>query len=134
MANKMTYKVFYQNVINAGLSDEMTAFAQNALQTLENKAKARAEKGTKTQRDNAIIKANIVKAMEADTVYTVASIITMGIEGVTSTQKASALLRQLKDEGVVTESEVKVKGKGKVKGYTLVLPEGVIAEDILSEE
>ena len=37
-----------------------------------------------------------------------------------STAKASALLRQLVAEGECTVEEVKVKGKGKLKAYTAV--------------
>ena len=37
-----------------------------------------------------------------------------------STQKTSALMRQLAQSGKVEVSEVKVKGSGIVKGYTIV--------------
>lgn len=121
MANtKMTYKIFYQNVINANISEEMTAFAENAIAILDAKNAARKEKGTKTQQDNVVHKQNIVNTMEVGTTYTAASVVEMKIDGVVTTQKASALLRQLVADGVLSESEVKVKGKGKVKGYTLV--------------
>ena len=40
--------------------------------------------------------------------------------GLSSTAKASALLRQLVAEGDCTVEEVKVKGKGKLKAYTAV--------------
>ena len=36
-----------------------------------------------------------------------------------STQKTSALCRQLVENGTLNAEDVKVKGKGKVKGYTL---------------
>ena len=62
--------------------------------------------------ENEPIKAQI-KSILTDTPHTASEIAeTVGI----STQKASALLRQI--DGL-TVTEVKVKGKGKVKGYAL---------------
>ena len=129
MANKMTYKAFYNEVIKANISDEMTAFAENAIKVLDNKAAKRAENGTAKQRANEVIKADIVKAMENGTVYTAAAIVAMGIDGVTNTQKVSPLMAQLAKAGIVEVSEVKVKGKGKVNGYTLVETATVETED-----
>jgi phage shock protein A len=48
-----------------------------------------------------------------------------------STQKISALAKQLVDCGAITVSDVKVKGKGTVKGYTLVIAED--GEDIAED-
>ena len=38
-----------------------------------------------------------------------------------STSKASAMLRQMVDEGRLTSSDVSVKGKGKQKAYTAIV-------------
>ena len=119
----MTSRTFYMNVINANISDEMTAFAESALEKLDKRNSSRKEKGTKTQHENTAIKSAIINAMDRGTTYTAAEISSLGIDGITSTQKASALMRQLVESGEVTETTVKIKGKGKVKGYTLVTVE-----------
>ena len=119
----MTSRTFYMNVVNANISDEMTAFAMSALEKLDKRNNSRKEKGTKTQHENTAIKSAIINAMDRGTTYTAAEISSLGIDGITSTQKASALMRQLVESGEVTETTVKIKGKGKVKGYTLVTVE-----------
>ena len=119
----MTSRTFYMNVINANISDEMTAFAESALEKLDKRNSSRKEKGTKTQHENTAIKSAIINAIDRGTTYTAAEISSLGIDGITSTQKASALMRQLVESGEVTETTVKIKGKGKVKGYTLVTAE-----------
>ena len=119
----MTSRTFYMNVVNANISDEMTAFAMSALEKLDKRNSSRKEKGTKTQHENTAIKSAIINAMDRGTTYTAAEISSLGIDGITSTQKASALMRQLVESGEVAETTVKIKGKGKVKGYTLVTVE-----------
>lgn len=46
-----------------------------------------------------------------------------------STQKVSALAKQLADNGEIVVSDVKIQGKGKVKGYALPTPSADEVED-----
>lgn len=131
MENKtMTSRDFYSAVVKANISDEMTAYAFDCIKKLDERNQTRKERGTTAQRLNVIIKRAIVDALDYDTTYTASEVASMGIEGVTSTQKASALLRSMVEDGAMTAVDVKIKGKGKVKGYTLVKPE----EDETSDE
>ena len=120
MANTtMTQRTFLEMVVNANISDEMTAYAKERIKHLDDVNEHRKAKGSKTQRANAEVKKAILASLEENTVYTASQVAEMGIEGITSTQKASALLRQLVETGALTSEEVKVTGKGKVKGYRL---------------
>lgn len=119
----MTSREFYTAVINANITDAVTEFATKALVKLDEKNEKRKAEGSKTAKANVAIKEAIVSAMEQGVTYTAAEVVALGVEGVTSTQKASALMRQIVAAGQAIESEVKIKGKGKVKGYTLITPE-----------
>lgn len=123
MANTtMTQRMFLEMVVNANISDEMTAYAMERIKHLDDVNEHRKAKGSKTQRANAEVKKAILSSLEENTVYTASQVAEMGIEGITSTQKASALLRQMTETGELTVTDIKIKGKGKVKGYSLVSP------------
>lgn len=113
----MTNREFMMNVIAAAISDEMTAYAEEQVKKMDTKNETRRNTQSKTQAQNETIKNAVLEAMETDKVYVASEIAeTMAI----STQKASALLRQMVDAGKVEQTEVKVKNKGKVKGYKKV--------------
>lgn len=115
----MTNREFYTTIINANISDEITAFAQSAIEKLDKRNSSR--KPTAKQTENEGYKATILNDIEPNVTYTAAQVGEMlGI----STNKASALLRQLTEDRVLVASEVKIKGKGKVKGYTYNPAEG----------
>lgn len=123
MANTtMTQRTFLEMVVNANISDEMTAYAMERIKHLDDVNEHRKAKGSKTQRANAEVKKAILASLEENTVYTASQVAEMGIEGITSTQKASALLRQMTETGELTVTDIKIKGKGKVKGYSFVSP------------
>lgn len=119
----MTQREFFTAVISANISDSITEYATSAIAKIDEKNAKRKSTGTATQKANVAIKEAIVSAMEAGETYTASAIVALGIEGVTSTQKVSALMKQIAETGKVVVSEVKITGKGKVKGYTLA--EGV---------
>ena len=124
MANAtMTNRQFLTAIVEGKVTPEIVEYAKAQIEKLDEKNKKRRETGTANQRANEGIKEAILGAMEAGVTYTAAEIVALGIEGITSTQKVSPLMSQLSDAGKVTTSEVKIKGKGKVKGYTLVNPE-----------
>lgn len=111
----MTQREFFNAVINANISADITAFAQERVAHLDTVNSNRKAKGTVTQRENEGIKANILAIVKPNVTYTASEI---GVMAGISTAKASALCRQFVQAGTFTESEVKIKGKGKVKGYT----------------
>lgn len=135
MANTtMTQRTFLEMVVNANISDEMTAYAIERIKHLDDVNEHRKAKGSKTQRANVEVKKAILASLEENTVYTASQVAEMGIEGITSTQKASALLRQMTETGELTVTDIKIKGKGKVKGYSLASPTQEISDNSTVEE
>lgn len=112
----MTNREFLNAIVSANLSDEMTEKANALLASLDKRNESRKAKPSKTAIANEPVKQAIIKALEGKGVQTAAEV---GVALNITTQKASALLRQLAEGGVVVTSEVKVPKKGKVKGYTL---------------
>ena len=135
MANTtMTQRTFLEMVVNANISDEMTAYAMERIKHLDDVNEHRKAKGSKTQRANGEVKKAILASLEENTVYTASQVAEMGIEGITSTQKASALLRQMTETGELTVTDIKIKGKGKVKGYSLASSAQEISDNSTVEE
>lgn len=104
------------------ITAEMQEKASAMLTALDKKNAKRKESGTKTQRENGEIKVKIVSALESGEIevnengYATAKSVADYLE--VSTQKASALLKQLVDSGELEIAEIKAKS-GKVKGYRL---------------
>lgn len=120
MANTtMTSREFFNAVIEGNITDEIKDFAKSQIEKLDSKNAKRKTTDSKTQKENKAIKESLLTIMEKDKVYTASEVAGMEIEGITSTQKASALLRQMVETGTLTSEEVKIKSKGKVKGYRL---------------
>lgn len=112
----MTNREFLTAVITANISDEMNAKATALIAGLDKRNEQRKGKPSKTAVANEPVKKAIVEYLQGKGTLTASAVGEgMGI----STQKASALLRQIVESGLVTVSEVKVQGKGKVKGYTV---------------
>ena len=117
--NKMTERDFLNAVIGAAVADEVKEYAKNALDKLDAKNEKRRNTPTKAQEANKEISANMLallkaNAQGADNAMTAAAI---GAEMGISTQKASSLATKLVADGLALATEVKEKGKGKVKGY-----------------
>ena len=105
---KMTIAKQYDNIIakvQGVLSAEEIAFLED--RKAKHIAKNASKKMTKAQVENEEIKANILDAMESGKAYTVTEI--MKAVGLESNQKTSALVRQLKESGLVIRSESKGK-------------------------
>lgn len=116
---RMTSREFFTAVIEGKINDEIKEFAQLQIEKLDSKNAKRKTTDSKIQKENKAIKTSLLATMEKDKIYTASEVAGMEIEGITSAQKASALLRQMVETGTLTSEEVKVKGKGKVKGYRL---------------
>lgn len=109
----MTRREFFEAVMAVdGIDSVLHDFAASEIEKLNARNAKRSSTPSKTALANEPIKAEIVKVL-SDTPQSASEIAEkVGI----STQKSSALLRQI--DGL-TVSELKIKGKGKVKGYAL---------------
>ena len=106
MAKKMTIVEQYESIIakvEGVLTETEIAFLQERADMHSKKNSNR--KPTKAQTENESIKANILTYMESGKSYTTTDI-QKGL-GIESNQKASALLRQLKDCNLVDRAEIK---------------------------
>ena len=110
----MTNREFYNAIINHEVNDEVIAMAKAEIEKLDARNEKRRNTLTKEQKANEEVKGAIVEFI-GDKSEVVASDIAKGLD--LSTQKVSALCKQMVDNGVLAVSEVKVKGKGAVKGY-----------------
>jgi hypothetical protein len=108
----MTKREFLEMVIAESANEEITGFAHAEIEKMNARNAKRSATPSKTAVANEPIKARIVEVLTSEP--KTASEIAKAVE--VSTQKCSALLRQI--DGL-TVTEVKVKGKGKVKGYSL---------------
>lgn len=108
----MTKREFLEMVINGSVSDEVKDFAKSEIDKMNARNAKRASTPSKKAIANEPIKAEISNLLtdEPKTASEIAHELNISV------QKCSALLRQI--DGL-TVTEVKVKGKGKVKGYAL---------------
>ena len=111
----MTQREFFTAVITSEVSDELKLYATEAIAKLDARNAKRASKPSKKALENEPIKASIREFL-GDGSH-LASEIASGCE--ISTSKASALCRQLVESGSLTVCDVKVKGKGTQKSYSL---------------
>ena len=112
----MTYREMLEKVIANDINDEVIEKATERLEKLDAENEKRKNRVSKKAAENEPIKAAILGVLGAEP--KTASVI--GGEVEISTQKASALLRQLVEAGSVAKTDIKVTGKGTQKGYTLV--------------
>lgn len=111
----MTNREFFSAIADSDLSAELKEFALAEIAKLDNRNAKRRNTLTKEQIANEGVKAEILTAIGNGTATASEIAVAVGV----STQKVSALCKQLADSGLVEVSEVKVKGKGTVKGYTV---------------
>ena len=125
MANKtMTYKAFYEAVIKANISAEVTEKAKDALSKLSNKTASKDKAKSENTKANLAIAAEFAKVMKPNTIYAVSE-----IKALTKSElhpsKISAVCRAAVDDGMFSVVEgYKVGGKGTPKkGYSLIVSE-----------
>jgi hypothetical protein len=109
---EMTKREFFVAVIDAVEDAELKLFAEKEIAKMDERNAKRKASPSKKALENEPIKNAIVGVLGSEPMT--ASEVAEKVE--ISTQKASALLRQI--DGL-TVTEIKVKGKGKVKGYAL---------------
>ena len=125
MATTVTFKTereFLNAIVKGDFGTEFTDFAKARIAALDKKnAQRKVSKSALAHKaENDGFKSAILAAL-ADGTTKKASDLATALN--VSTQKISALAKQLADCGAITVSDVKVKGKGTVKGYTLVTAE-----------
>lgn len=118
MAN-MTEREFLNKVLAIeGLPTELSEYANEGLAKLDARNDKRKNTQTKTQKENEGVMATIVETITARGAMVAADIgAALGI----TTQKASALCRLLTDNNTLKSEDIKVKGKGSVKQYSLAV-------------
>ena len=118
--NEITMRQFFEAVINGEVTPAMVEKAKAEIAKLDATNAKRAEKAKAKAKENLPIKNAIYEFLKANGTKTTAEI-AKGVEVLEgSSPKASAMCRQMVDEGLLTSSDVSVKGKGKQKAYTIV--------------
>ena len=122
----MTNREFFEKVMKNEIDADVIAHAEQSIAKLDKRNADRQAKPSKTALANEPIKASILEYLVGKS-EEVASVIAENV-GI-STSKASALCGQLVAEEKIVATEVKIKGKGKVKGYTLAVADEVEPTD-----
>lgn len=122
----MTIREFYEAVVNANVSDELTEFATTGIAKLDATNAKRREKAAAKANVNQEFVDKLV-SMLGDEAKTATELKDMfAAEGITvindkevTVQKISSLARVAVESGKVAKVDVKVKGKGTQKAYIL---------------
>lgn len=110
----MTTREFLNSVLAADINDDLNAFAKAEIEKLDARNDKRRNTLSKEQKANEEVKEQIL-AYLLNAKNAVASEIANAL-GI-STQKVSALCRQMVESGSIAVTDIKVKGKGSVKSY-----------------
>ena len=117
---KLTDRKFYEAIIASDLPADIVEHAKNKLTKMNERNEKRASTPSKTQKENEPIKAAIMEFITTcEKPVTAAEVFAAGVEGVNSTAKASAMLTQLANARMLVKTDIKVKGKGTCKAYSL---------------
>lgn len=121
-ANEITLRQLFTAVIEGNITPAMQDKARAEIAKLDATNAKRAERAAEKAKENLPIKQAIFEYLVANGTKTTAEIAreVEVLEG--STPKASAMCRQMVESGRLTVSDVSVKGKGKQKAYTAVVP------------
>ena len=114
---KMTKREFFVAVMEKVDDAELKLFAEQEIAKMDERNAKRKGQPSKKSIENEPIKEKILDYVKGCEEHVIASDIAKAVE--ISTQKASALCRQLVENGTLVSEEIKVKGKGKVKGYKI---------------
>lgn len=116
---KMTKREFFVAVMEKVEDAELKLFAEQEIAKMDERNAKRKNAPSKKSIENEPIKEKIVEYLGRENELDFATASEIANEIGISVQKASALCRQLVENGILTSEEVKVKGKGKVKGYEI---------------
>ena len=112
----MTNREFFNAIVNGELNDEVIEKAKAEIVKLDERNAKRASKPSKKAIENEPIKESIANHL-VDGEKHLASEIAKSLD--LSVSKVSALCRQMVADGVLTVEDVKVKGKGMQKSYSI---------------
>lgn len=112
----MTNREFYTAIVNGTINEEVIAHASEAIVKLDERNAKRASKPSKKSLENEPIKESIANLL-VDGNARLASEIASALE--LSVSKVSALCRQMVADEVLHVEDVKVKGKGTQKSYSI---------------
>lgn len=112
----MTKREFLNAIVNADLDATLKEYALQEIDKLDKRNQQKSSKPTKKQLENESVKLEILSKLEGKE-PTILSEIAEMLD--ISTQKASALCRQLASDEKLKVTEVKVKNRGKLKAYSL---------------
>ena len=112
----MTNREFYNAIINGEVTDEVVAMAKAEIEKLDARNEKRRNTLTKEQKENEDRKAVILAYLKDNAKALAADI---GHACDYSTQRVSALCKQLVESGDIKVEDIKVKGKGVLKAYSL---------------
>lgn len=115
----MTNREFYNAVIEANLSDEITEKATALIETLDktnaHRAVKAAEKAAEKEAERTPLRNAIFACITAEPKTATTLIAEAGVE--LKPQAITSLLKPLVESGDVEKVDVKVKGKGTQRGY-----------------
>lgn len=120
-STEITMRQYHEGVLSGNITPAMQAKAKAEIAKLDATNTKRAEKAAEKAKENEPIKTEIYNYLVANGTKT-----TVEIAGAVellggSAPKASAMCRQMVEDGRLTSAEVSVKGKGKQKAYTAVV-------------
>ena len=116
--NEITLRQLFTAVVEGNITPAMKEKAKAEIAKLDATNAKRAEKAAEKAKEHLPLKNTIFEFLVANGTKTTAEV-AVGVGE--STSKASAMLRQMVDEGRLTSSDVSVKGKGKQKAYTAIV-------------
>lgn len=122
--DKMTKREFYTAIKNGKIDEQVKLFATEELEKMDAVNEKRRNTLSKKAKENEPLFKQITDEILTDepkTATDVAAILEVSV------QKASGLLRRLVEDGKAAKVDVKIKGKGTQKGYTI--PVEVEAEE-----
>ena len=111
----MTKREFFEAVISANISEELTTEAQNYIAKLDSANEKRKGKTSKAAAENAIVRQTILEALTHEPILGTELAEEVGL----STNRVIGLMRQAVRDGSVTATKVKVTGKGERIAYAL---------------
>ena len=123
-SSDITLRQYHEAVISGNITDAIIAKARAEIAKLDATNAKRAEKAAEKAKENDPIK-NAIYNLLVEKGAMVSSAIAMELttpEAEVTTSKASSMCRQMVEERRLTVEDIKVKGKGKVKQYTAVVP------------
>lgn len=116
--NEITLRQLFTAVVEDNITPAMKEKAKAEITKLDATNAKRAEKAAEKAKENLPLKNTIFEFLVANGTKTTSEIAVAVGE---STPKASAMLRQMVEEGRLTASDVKIPKKGKQRAYTAVV-------------